>query len=602
MPALGVGYGLLALVAVGYVLSLFLRANGMTWTWLDGWGVSTFELVASVLVLAQAGRSREYRSFALVLGAGMCFWALGDFAMTFETLGGASPATISTANVLWAGFYPCAYVAIMMLIRLEARRLTLAHYLDGVMASLAASGVFIALLFDATVRASGAGGESTAVNLIYPAGDLLLVALIVVGAVMVTRDRRARWYLMAAACLVNTTGDIYAMFPGQVSTRIGFVANAGAWPVSLLMLSIAVWIRFRPADDPAEIQPTFVLPTLAAGAALTVLAVGTFHHTDRVGLMFAVAALVTAGLRFGLSLKQLRGLTEERHRQLEDAARAEQQSRRTIEETMRRLEDAAGAEAESRTALESAMRGYSEFSTRAHDGATQQSAALLDTSQTVEHVRASAASTAARASEVAARTRDSIQVSDEGARAVATISEAMQDIRTRVDGIAADIQALSTRTARIGEITETVKQLAERSKLLALNASIEAARAGEHGRGFSVVADEVRNLSEQSRDATEQVETALVEIRDATAAAVTASVEGTKVVERGLTLTQRAGEVIGTLADTIRDASQSVGEIADSAEQERAQIDRIAESMLTVNQAAEHLTELYNTLNARDDG
>ena len=86
MPAAVRGlYGLVALVATAYVVSLFLRGNGATWTWLDGWGVSTSELVASVLVIARAARSAR-KNFAVVLGIGMCFWAVGDFAMTYETL------------------------------------------------------------------------------------------------------------------------------------------------------------------------------------------------------------------------------------------------------------------------------------------------------------------------------------------------------------------------------------------------------------------------------------------------------------------------------------------------------------------------------------
>ena len=95
------------------------------------------------------------------------------------------------------------------------------------------------------------------------------------------------------------------------------------------------------------------------------------------------------------------------------------------------------------------------------------------------------------ASEVADRASDSLQVSGEATSAVAAITSAMEEIRERVDAIARDIVTLSDRTQQIGEITATVNGLADKSKLLALNASIEAARAGEHGKGFAVVAEEV---------------------------------------------------------------------------------------------------------------
>jgi methyl-accepting chemotaxis protein len=188
----------------------------------------------------------------------------------------------------------------------------------------------------------------------------------------------------------------------------------------------------------------------------------------------------------------------------------------------------------------------------------------------------------------------------------------MEDIRERVDGIASDIERLSSRTEQIGAITATVNGLADRSNLLALNASIEAARAGEHGKGFAVVADQVRSLAEQSKAATAQVATILSDIRTATAAAVLAGKQGTEVVEHGLELAGRAGDGIRSLAETIGEASRSAGQIAASAHQQSSGIDQIARSMQSIDegtgqfvdgarrseQAAEDLNELSGRLAA----
>jgi methyl-accepting chemotaxis protein len=228
----------------------------------------------------------------------------------------------------------------------------------------------------------------------------------------------------------------------------------------------------------------------------------------------------------------------------------------------------------------------------------------------VNELRLAADDTAKLASEVADRANDSLQVSGEATTAVSAIASAMEQIRERVDGIARDIVTLSERTQQIGEITATVNGLADKSNLLALNASIEAARAGEHGRGFAVVAEEVRKLAEQSKAATAQVESILGDVQAATSAAVVASQEGTKVVEQGLELTGRAGDGIRSLSETIQEAFAAAQQIAASSQQQSVGVEQIARAMNDVNEgtaqflegahhsqhAAENLTELSGQL------
>jgi methyl-accepting chemotaxis protein len=178
-----------------------------------------------------------------------------------------------------------------------------------------------------------------------------------------------------------------------------------------------------------------------------------------------------------------------------------------------------------------------------------------------------------------------LRVSQEGLQSAQAIIEGMRDIRAKVQAIAQDILALSEQTQQIGEITATVNDIADQSNLLALNAAIEAAKAGEQGKGFAVVAVEVRNLAEQSKQATGKVRTILSDIQKATNAAVLATEQGTKGVETGMSLAQRASEVIGQLGETIREAAQAAQQIAAASHQQSTAMDQIAKAIKEISQA-----------------
>lgn len=636
-PAARAVFAVLGLVLVGYAASLVVRPAGDSITLVDGWGVASFEMLAGLLVVVRGLTDARDRSFGLLLGVGMCSWASGDFAMTVETLHGATPATLSPANVLWFGFFPLAYVGAMVLMRRDVWRFTVANYLDGLVACLVTGALLTTFAFNAIVRADGAGREFNAINVIYPLGDLLLLVLVSIPIRLLPRGKRRRWYLIGAACVSNASGDIVALFPRAVATHAGFVANSIAWPISLYLISSAIWLARSTTDAPQQDSSNgFSVPAVAGALALVVLFVDSFHHVSQAAIVFAGATLLAAGVRFGLALRRLRALTEERHHQLQQrqeqlsaSAAAEQASREALQATVRRYSEfasrvadgdltatlAADGSGELRELAESLNRmvaGLAEISGEIKVGvvdmgsstadilaavkdhtasAAQQSVSVDKASSTVDELGAASDLIAEKAAEVARRARESLQVSDEGTTAVAAISEAMQDIRTRVDAIASDIGILSERTAQIGEITATVNALSDHSKLLALNASIEAARAGEHGRGFAVVAEAVGQLAAQSKGATAQVEAILSDIHTATEAAVQASVQGREVVAYGLELTDRAGQGIRSLSETIRTASDSAEDIAASVQQQSMSMTQIANAMKEINSGTSQFVE-----------
>ncbi|HLV33797.1 MAG TPA: methyl-accepting chemotaxis protein [Spirillospora sp.] len=218
--------------------------------------------------------------------------------------------------------------------------------------------------------------------------------------------------------------------------------------------------------------------------------------------------------------------------------------------------------------------------------ATEQSAAVTQTVTTVEEVETTVEQTAERARAVADSSRASRDVSYHGQSAIADIIQGMQVIQQRVENIAGTILKLSEHTQQIEEIIGTVNEIADQSKLLALNASIEAARAGENGRGFSVVALEVRKLAEQSREATARVQSILNEIQQATNTAVMVTEEGSKSAAAGMLLVERAGSAIQTLTAKLEEASQAAVQIAASTQQQTNGMQQLAAAMMQIRQAS----------------
>jgi methyl-accepting chemotaxis protein len=216
-------------------------------------------------------------------------------------------------------------------------------------------------------------------------------------------------------------------------------------------------------------------------------------------------------------------------------------------------------------------------------GANEQSAAIAQTTTTVDELKTIAEQSVVHAQEVASASQRTFEVSRTGWQAVEKTVDSITQTRTRVEGIAENILALSEQTQQVGEIIDTVNDISAQSNILALNASVEAARAGEYGKGFAVVAAEVRNLAEQSRQATAQVRAILSDIQKATNATVMATEEGTKQVAEGVELASQAGGAIEQLAEVIGESAQAATQMVAGGRQQATGVEQIALAMQNID-------------------
>lgn len=224
--------------------------------------------------------------------------------------------------------------------------------------------------------------------------------------------------------------------------------------------------------------------------------------------------------------------------------------------------------------------------TQQGDAVHKQATSIAQVTATMRELRETSQQALENANEVIEAADGSVRIAKSGKDAVEESILGMNNIQTQVELIAEKILILSEQTQQIGEIIESVNEISEQSKLLALNAAIEAARAGEHGRGFSVVASEIRNLADQSKQATRQVRALLGEIQKATNGAVIATEEGSKSVARGVELVNRAGENIQSLSEAIRYSADAGKLINISSQQQMIGVEQVTSAMIDINEAA----------------
>ena len=118
-----IGFAVLGIILLAYLVSLLVRPPTEEWTWLDGWTVCGIEVVASMMCIARGLEKHPGRAAPLALGFALLSWSIGDVLLTFESLGAPTPPTPSWADLFYIGFYPLAYVATVQLLRKAIGRL-----------------------------------------------------------------------------------------------------------------------------------------------------------------------------------------------------------------------------------------------------------------------------------------------------------------------------------------------------------------------------------------------------------------------------------------------------------------------------------------------
>ena len=202
---------------------------------------------------------------------------------------------------------------------------------------------------------------------------------------------------------------------------------------------------------------------------------------------------------------------------------------------------------------------------------------------------ATAVEVASNAEQTAEAARSSSSSCEHGKQVIARNQRSITDLATQVEQASNIIQELEKNAQEINTILSTIQGIAEQTNLLALNAAIEAARAGEQGRGFAVVADEVRVLSQRTHSSTVEIRSMIETLQRNTQGAVSTMHEGQLLAQNSVDDANNATQALEQITASINQISDMATQISSAAEEQRAVTDEVSRNIQAVKDVSDEL-------------
>ena len=328
--------------------------------------------------------------------------------------------------------------------------------------------------------------------------------------------------------------------------------------------------------------------------------INTFLILSLIGAIFlAVSVTTVVVLKKGIAVPLSRGVvmaeaiasgdltkefTTERKDEVGGLLKAFEKMRLKLRENIHRVSKTSNLLAMTSQELSSAASQITGNIKEQEARANQIATASAEMSQTVMDVAKNAADIAESATETSRVAKDGSAIVNDTVSKVRQISETVTASVQLID-------SLGIRATQIGEIINVIKDIADQTNLLALNAAIEAARAGEQGRGFAVVADEVRKLAERTTKATAEIGEMIKAVQNETEKTVAAMEEGSKEVEKGVDLATQAGTALGKIVESVNGLQLMVQQIATATEEMSAVSETISQDIESIANASKETND-----------
>lgn len=221
------------------------------------------------------------------------------------------------------------------------------------------------------------------------------------------------------------------------------------------------------------------------------------------------------------------------------------------------------------------------------DGVSEQQRASQQLAGSIHELSQAADKVAQNASQAETAAAAAKTNTDAGSGLVMSMAEGITRLASQVENAAVVVKQLADDTQGIGQVSESINEIAEQTNLLALNAAIEAARAGEQGRGFAVVADEVRALATRTQQSTGEIRQIIEKLVSTSNKAMQAMEASTHEADHNMEESTRARDALKEIAHTMESIQQMNAKIASAAADQRSVVDGIQHSIEAITSVSQ---------------